>query len=475
MRLITIAGLLVSLSLPAVLAQQPPSQLGLACSSEDQQYPLGRWVCNDRETAQLSKQLNAAYRAAQTRADQAGRAQLQQANAAWLSAMDERCAQDRSKSCVTSALKERLKQLGVAVQPSAPAAPPLPGTAKVDAFAFCRSARNLDDVGNVTPDPSSEEAMAAASATNSFVWRCMDGAVWVCGTGASGGACQRMGPGLTPTNAITSFCLRSPNSDFVPMSVIGNSPASWKCVGTAPQVLQAMRLDKRHFMAGSWIKVVQPSPSVANQSVIAAQPVAPSQDDSENNLAYVANTQPPDVFLSLRSEPGGTAGHRMMKMANGTRLRVLKKQTDGWWYVQVLPGGQIGWGLSALNGKQWVECCTNPTSQTQERNQAPEAVVRPVLLSQGELDAFRKVMAGWQPSPGTPAFDVHFKLQRDGMIDGTPDVLSTGKIAPDVTAPALALLQRAQPFKMFKPETYEAWKDIVVTFEAQSSHTQPMR
>jgi uncharacterized protein YecT (DUF1311 family) len=74
-------------------------------------------------------------------------------------------------------------------------------------------------------------------------------------------------------------------------------------------------------------------------------------------LSYVANTQPPDAFLSLRTEPASSRGQRVMAMPNGTLLDVQKRQPDGWWYVQVVPTGEIGWVLSGAGDKKWIECC----------------------------------------------------------------------------------------------------------------------
>ncbi|MCC8977591.1 lysozyme inhibitor LprI family protein [Bradyrhizobium acaciae] len=262
MRLIGIITALLFLSNSAAVAQQPPSyRLGLACNAVDQEYPLGHWVCNDAEAAQLSQQLNAAYHAAQMKTDEAGRAQLQQANAAWLSEIDQRCQEDRSKSCVTNALKARLREFGISVSTAPVAANAPPSISNVDVFAFCKAVKNLDDPQNVQLDASSDEALAAAAVTNNYAWRCMDSDVLVCGMGASGSACQKMSSSAAPTKAILAFCARSPNTKFVPMSVIGNSPASWKCSGTTPKVLDAMRLDKRQFMADTWIRVEQSHPA----------------------------------------------------------------------------------------------------------------------------------------------------------------------------------------------------------------------
>ena len=92
-------------------------------------------------------------------------------------------------------------------------------------------------------------------------------------------------------------------------------------------------------------------------------------------------------------------------------------------------------------------------------------------LSQEEIDAFRKFMANWTPPPGSPALDVHFRLKRDGTIDGAPEVLSTGVDSTFEAAKkdAVRAVLQAQPFKMFRPESYDAWKDMIVTFEAPAA------
>jgi uncharacterized protein YecT (DUF1311 family) len=77
----------------------------------------------------------------------------------------------------------------------------------------------------------------------------------------------------------------------------------------------------------------------------------------EASLSYVANTEPPDAYLSLRTDPASSRGQRIMSMPNGTLLEVLKRQPDGWWNVRVVPTGQTGWALSSSREKRWIECC----------------------------------------------------------------------------------------------------------------------
>jgi hypothetical protein len=72
---------------------------------------------------------------------------------------------------------------------------------------------------------------------------------------------------------------------------------------------------------------------------------------------YVANTTPPDAFLALKSYPSPRSP-RLMAMANGTKLEVLLRRVDGWWYVKVSPTGEEGWAFQGSNNKAYILCCT---------------------------------------------------------------------------------------------------------------------
>ena len=72
--------------------------------------------------------------------------------------------------------------------------------------------------------------------------------------------------------------------------------------------------------------------------------------------SYVANTSPPDAFLALKTFPSINSP-RIMAMANGTRLEVLLRRTDGWWYVKVSPTGEEGWAYSGRDAKAYIHCC----------------------------------------------------------------------------------------------------------------------
>jgi hypothetical protein len=91
---------------------------------------------------------------------------------------------------------------------------------------------------------------------------------------------------------------------------------------------------------------------------------------AQDSYYYVANTRPPEAFLSLRTHPTSRQGLRIRTMPNGTLLQVLHRRPDGWWRVRVIPSGEVGWALSGQNGRVWIECCVTQTSQIEGRDLA---------------------------------------------------------------------------------------------------------
>jgi outer membrane biosynthesis protein TonB len=94
-------------------------------------------------------------------------------------------------------------------------------------------------------------------------------------------------------------------------------------------------------------------------------------------------------------------------------------------------------------------------------------------LTQSELDALRARLAQlWNPPAGARnpeeiVVTIRFKLKPNGTIDGGPQVITSGQ-SPLFMASrdsAIRAVFRGQPFDMLRPETYESWKDIEVTFD----------
>jgi outer membrane biosynthesis protein TonB len=95
------------------------------------------------------------------------------------------------------------------------------------------------------------------------------------------------------------------------------------------------------------------------------------------------------------------------------------------------------------------------------------------LLSQSELDALRARLAQlWSPPAGAKnpqelVVLVRMKLKPDGTLAGPPMVLTSGTSPLFMAArdSAIRAIFRGQPFNMLKPEHYDQWKDVEITFD----------
>jgi colicin import membrane protein len=94
-------------------------------------------------------------------------------------------------------------------------------------------------------------------------------------------------------------------------------------------------------------------------------------------------------------------------------------------------------------------------------------------LSQSELDALRARLAQlWNPPAGARnpqelVVQVRMQLKPDGTLAAPPTVLTSGQSSIFMAArdSAVRAVFRGQPFDMLRPEHYEQWKDIEITFD----------
>src|SRR6516164_8526533 len=94
-------------------------------------------------------------------------------------------------------------------------------------------------------------------------------------------------------------------------------------------------------------------------------------------------------------------------------------------------------------------------------------------LSLSELEALRARLAQlWTVPAGAKdpqelVVLVRIKLNRDGKLAAPPVVLSSGSSPLFMAArdSAIRALFRGQPYDMLKPEHYEQWKDVEITFD----------
>jgi colicin import membrane protein len=102
---------------------------------------------------------------------------------------------------------------------------------------------------------------------------------------------------------------------------------------------------------------------------------------------------------------------------------------------------------------------------------APKATAR--TLTQNELDALRARLAQlWNPPAGAQnpqelVVTIRLRLKPDGTLLGGPQVVTSGQSPLFMAAreSAIRAVFRGQPFDMLRPETYEVWKDIEITFD----------
>ena len=94
-------------------------------------------------------------------------------------------------------------------------------------------------------------------------------------------------------------------------------------------------------------------------------------------------------------------------------------------------------------------------------------------LSQSELDALRaRLMQLWNPpigirNAGEMIIRIRVLVGRDGRLTAPPMVITSGRGTTYESArdSAVRAVFRAQPFDMLRPETYETWRDMEITFD----------
>jgi hypothetical protein len=94
-------------------------------------------------------------------------------------------------------------------------------------------------------------------------------------------------------------------------------------------------------------------------------------------------------------------------------------------------------------------------------------------LTQSEIDGVRtRLMQLWNPpvgakSPQELSVTVRFKLRPDATLDGTPVVVTNGNGPLFMAArdSAVRAVLRGQPYLMLRPEHYEIWQEMEITFD----------
>ncbi len=94
-------------------------------------------------------------------------------------------------------------------------------------------------------------------------------------------------------------------------------------------------------------------------------------------------------------------------------------------------------------------------------------------LSQSEIDAFkRRIKDCWRMPPGTTSDEkvfIRLLLKPDGSLAALPTLVGGSNTAhgPAMGESAQRALLQCQPYTMLKPEHYQEWKDMNLTFLAE--------
>lgn len=144
------------------------------------------------------------------------------AGAVTILAMGPALAEDVQSLCVRGADSDRVRPIPAALVPEA---------------------RRLFSFSSDTP---------SAYIRKSTSFRCMEGKVWLCTTGANL-VCGKANASRKSAGA-AAFCKENPGSDVVPMAATGHDTIfEWKCVGTKAVITKpVVTVDPRGFIADNW-------------------------------------------------------------------------------------------------------------------------------------------------------------------------------------------------------------------------------
>lgn len=136
-----------------------------------------------------------------------------------------------------------------------------------DPFAWCAQQDSSEIVEGQFPETLINamvtQGLVSADAPPQFqqanLWRCMDGAVWVCPLGANLPCSEKADLSREPTPAMSDWCNDSPGA-AIPAYVTGRATVySWTCDGTKPVIeKQQGTADKAGYLAEFWYRLNRP-------------------------------------------------------------------------------------------------------------------------------------------------------------------------------------------------------------------------
>jgi hypothetical protein len=140
--------------------------------------------------------------------------------------------------------------------------------APADPFAYCAAIHNIDiPIGGASPVPGALKPYLAralglpansAMVPESYYWRCMSGAVYVCAIGANI-PCDAKADRARRNMGAEHYCRENPGATFVPAYATGHASIySWSCsAGDAVPGRRMAKVDHRGFRVDFWYRVSQ--------------------------------------------------------------------------------------------------------------------------------------------------------------------------------------------------------------------------
>ncbi len=139
----------------------------------------------------------------------------------------------------------------------------------MDPFAYCAAVKTIDApdtryMGPAVPDSvlngfkMAAGLQASSEPTDTFrhstIWRCMQGRVYACNYGANLPCDAKADTNKDPTPAMLDFCNNNPDSDVIPMAVVGHATIyDWRCKGRAAEIRSQIDLpDPRGYLSRIW-------------------------------------------------------------------------------------------------------------------------------------------------------------------------------------------------------------------------------
>jgi hypothetical protein len=88
-------------------------------------------------------------------------------------------------------------------------------------------------------------------------WRCMDGKVYVCMTGANLPCTEKADTSRVPSAAMTDYCSENPSQAFIPAYITGRATIyDWGCEEGKPVAArQLFKPDKQGFISDIWFEL----------------------------------------------------------------------------------------------------------------------------------------------------------------------------------------------------------------------------